>query len=103
MHPHRVQQPNLTRNLALTDMPTGLMAGLVDRLELVVSPVITGTSGRDPIFGDHPRMSKHRWDPFCMVGAAFRRPAVGPTVSSCLPGKWDISPGSAVLAEANRH
>lgn len=29
--------------------------------------------------------------------------AVGPTVSSCLRGKWDISPGPAVLAEANRH
>jgi dihydrofolate reductase len=35
-------------------MPAGLMAGLVDRLELMVFPVITGTSRRDPTFGDLP-------------------------------------------------
>jgi dihydrofolate reductase len=31
-----------------------LKAGLVDRLELMVFPVITGTSGSDPVFADLP-------------------------------------------------
>lgn len=31
-----------------------LAAGLVDRLELMVFPVITGTSGSDPVFADLP-------------------------------------------------
>jgi dihydrofolate reductase len=31
-----------------------LSAGLVDRLEVMVFPVITGTSGSDPIFADLP-------------------------------------------------
>ncbi len=33
MHPHSVKQPNLTRKFPLTDMPTGLMAALVTRLQ----------------------------------------------------------------------
>ncbi len=32
MHPHPVRQPDLTRKLPLTDMPTGLMAALVTQL-----------------------------------------------------------------------
>lgn len=31
-----------------------LKAGLVDRLELMVFPVITGASGSDPLFADLP-------------------------------------------------
>lgn len=45
MHPHPVKQPNLTRKFPLTDMPIGLMAGLVDRLELMVSHGLPRRSG----------------------------------------------------------
>ena len=31
-----------------------LLAGLVDRLELMVFPVITGASGSDPLFANLP-------------------------------------------------
>ena len=33
-----------------------LLAGLVDRLELMVFPVITGASGSDPLFADLPEV-----------------------------------------------
>jgi dihydrofolate reductase len=39
---------SITMNRAL------LLAGLVDRLELMVFPVITGDSGADPLFADLP-------------------------------------------------
>jgi dihydrofolate reductase len=39
---------SITMNRAL------LLAGLVDRLELMVFPVITGNSGADPLFADLP-------------------------------------------------
>jgi dihydrofolate reductase len=39
---------SITMNRAL------LLAGLVDRLELMVFPVITGNSGADPVFADLP-------------------------------------------------
>jgi riboflavin biosynthesis pyrimidine reductase len=44
----RLSRPSITMNRAL------LLAGLVDRLELMVFPVITGDSGADPLFADLP-------------------------------------------------